>query len=158
MRYAFRPVSAADAGLLARWHDAPHVRRWWDDPADHTSEAADPRVRRWIVSLDARPFAYIQDYVVHDWDDHPFVFLPEGTRGIDQFIGEAEMLGQRHGQGFIGIHTARLLAEGAPLVVTDPDPTNTVAVAVYTKLGFRPVGAPLETRWGQVQPMIRGPD
>ena len=62
---------------------------------------------------------------------------PAGTRGIDQFIGEPDMIGRGHGSAFIRAFVDRLLAAGTPRVVTDPDPANTRAIRAYEKAGFR---------------------
>jgi aminoglycoside 6'-N-acetyltransferase len=89
----------ADLGLLAGWLKAPHVSLWWNSDAPFDEEKlADPRVSRWIVSFGERPFAYMQDYSVHGWPQHPFDYLPDRSRGIDQYIGEPDMIGKgRHG-------------------------------------------------------------
>ncbi|WWR55751.1 hypothetical protein RV999_26300 (plasmid) [Sinorhizobium meliloti] len=39
----------------------------------------------------------MQDYTVHGWDDHHFAHLAKGSRGIDQYIGDPEMVGVGHG-------------------------------------------------------------
>ena len=60
-----------------------------------------------IVSFDAKPFAYAQDYAVHRWPQAHFAGLPSGARAIDSFIGEPEMIGRGHGSVYL-----RLLADG----------------------------------------------
>ncbi|MDE0705857.1 MAG: GNAT family N-acetyltransferase [Rhodospirillaceae bacterium] len=153
-RYAFRKAVAADLGLLREWRLRPHVRAWWDsdEPGDEAA-LADPRVARWIVSTAGRPFAYMQDYAVHGWEDHPFFRLPRGSRGIDQFIGEPDMIGKGHGPAFIAERLKALFEEGAPMVATDPHPDNARAIAAYKRAGFVAFGAPRETRWGPILPM-----
>jgi aminoglycoside 6'-N-acetyltransferase len=61
---------------------------------------------------------------------------PEGTRGLDQFIGEADMLGCGHGSAFIRAFADNLLRSGTPRVVIDPDPANERAIRAYEKAGF----------------------
>jgi len=141
--------------MLVEWRSNPHVRAWWSaaEPYD-AADLADPRVARWIVSNAGRPFAFIQDYTVHGWDDHPFAYLPTGSRGIDQYIGDPEMVGVGHGSAFIAMRMQALFAEGAPVIATDPHPDNARAIAVYRKLGFEPVGPPQETQWGLALPML----
>lgn len=95
----------------------------------------------------------MQDYAVHGWDDHHFAYLPTGSRGIDQFIGPEQMVGRGHGSAFIAQRMRALFAAGAPVIATDPHPENKRAIAVYQKLGFRPVGLARETAWGHVLPM-----
>ena len=129
----------------------PHVARWWGRPElEAAAEAlADPRIAMWIVEHDGRPFAYAQDYPPHDWDDHPFAHLPTGARGVDQYIGEPDMLDRGHGTAFILAQCRRLFAAGAPAIGTDPHPDNGRAIRAYEKAGFRIASAPLDTRWGR---------
>ncbi len=153
-QYRFRRAQMSDLTMLTEWQFAPHVQKWWDDEElFDEDELADPKVRRWIVSLDGSPFAYIQDYAVHGWGEHHFDHLPDGSRGIDQFIGVANMVGKGHGQRFIAQHCKRLFEEGAPVIGTDPDPNNKVAIAVYQKIVFEVEGPAKETPWGTILPM-----
>jgi aminoglycoside 6'-N-acetyltransferase len=149
--YRFRPVTEADLPLLARWRARPHVTEWWSEPrANEIEESfADPLVTMWIVAHQGRDFAYAQDYPPAGWDDHPFAHLPPGARGIDQYIGESDMLGRGHGSAFVRQHCARLFAAGAPAIGTDPHPDNLRAIRAYEKAGFVIASAPLDTRWGR---------
>ncbi len=126
------------------------MRAWWGDPDDDRAEDKldDPRIAMWIVSHQGHPFAFAQDYDVHGWANHPFAHLPPGSRGIDQFIGEPDMVGRGHGSVFVRAHADRLFAAGAPVVGTDPHPDNRRAVRAYEKAGFRVIGGPLDTLWG----------
>lgn len=140
--------------MLMAWQARPHVRAWWDsDPPYDQQDLSDPRVSLWIVSTNGRPFAFMQDYTVHGWADHHFAGLPEGSRGIDQYIGDPDMVGIGHGSAFIGARMQALFAAGAPVIATDPHPDNQRAIAVYTRLGFAPAGPPQETEWGLILPM-----
>ena len=154
-QYSFRKVTLDDLDMLMGWRSNPHVREWWDsdEPYDE-ADLADPRVARWIVSNAERPFAFMQDYTVHGWEDHHFAHLPKGSRGIDQYIGDPEMVGVGHGSAFISMRMQAVFDEGAPVIATDPHPDNARAIAVYKKLGFEPFGPPQETQWGLVLPML----
>ena len=153
-QYRFQRAHMSDLAMLTEWQLTPHVQKWWDDEElFDEDELADLRVRRWIVSLENTPFAYIQDYTVHGWGDHHFDHLPDGSRGIDQFIGLADMVGKGHGQRFIARHCQWLFQEGAPVIGTDPHPDNRVAIAVYRKVGFETEGAVKDTPWGTILPM-----
>ena len=157
--YAFRRAALADLPLLRSWTAQPHVREWWSegDPFD-ASDLASPLFAPWIVEAGGRPFAYMQDYAVHGFEaNHHLGFLPRGARGIDQFIGEPDMIGRGHGTGFIGARMRALFDGGAPAIGTDPHPDNARAIAVYAKLGFRVAGEPVETEWGLVLPMAATP-
>jgi aminoglycoside 6'-N-acetyltransferase len=149
--YHFRPVTEADLPLLARWRARPHVAQWWAraESGEIEESFADSRIAMWIVEHDGRAFAYAQDYPPHGWTNHPFGHLPAGSRGIDQYIGEPDMMGRGHGSAFVRQHCARLFAAGAPAVGTDPNPDNHRAIRAYEKAGFVIASGPLETRWGR---------
>lgn len=155
--YDFRPVTDADLPLLARWRASPQVIRWWGPPEVEAAAGtlADPRVAMWIVAHHGRPFAYAQDYSPHDWDAHPFAHLPRGSRGIDQYIGEPDLLDRGHGSAFVRAHCDRLFAAGAPAIGTDPHPENGRAIRAYEKAGFKIASPPMDTRWGRAILMER---
>lgn len=143
-RIDFRRLTADDLPTVAGWLARPHVARWWGDPADAARKIADhigsPTVAPYIVSIDDAPLGYIQSYDIHAESDHPYRDQPEGAIGIDEFIGEAGMVGKGHGPRLIAAFTDRLFADGAPRVVTDPNPDNAAAIRACEKAGFRAVG------------------
>ncbi|HEX2556326.1 MAG TPA: GNAT family N-acetyltransferase [Microvirga sp.] len=140
--YGFRPVVPADLPLIAGWLARPHVAEWWDgDGLGEIREAlTDPATRPHIVALGGRPIGYLQCYDPHREEGHPYRDQPPGTLGIDQFIGEPDLVGIGHGSRLIGAFVAGLFREGAVRVVTDPDPANGRAVRAYEKAGFRALG------------------
>ncbi len=157
-KYDFRKVTMDDLPLLMKWQVQPHVSDWCgSDEAYDQEDLSDPRVSRWVVSIDGRAFAFMQDYTVHEWEDHHFAQLPKGARGIDQYIGDPKMIAIGHGTAFIKARMKSLFANGAPVIATDPHPDNKRAIAVYEKLGFKPSGRPQETPWGLISPMIAEP-
>lgn len=138
--YAFRPMSADDLPTIRRWLEAPHVSEWWHDPAEQfeivSGDLDHPDMAQFIVAADGQEFAYLQCYNLSAWDSG-FGSQPDGTRGLDQFIGEAGMLGCGHGSAFVRAFADGLLVSGTPRVVTDPDPANTRAIKAYERAGFR---------------------
>lgn len=143
-----------DAGLLAQWQARPHVSAWWGSGTSYDEDAlSDPRVARWLVAADGRPFAFMQDYAVQGWESHHFAQLPKGSRGIDQFIGDPGMIGLGHGTAFIAARLQVLFDDGASVIATDPHPDNARAIAVYKKLGFEVFDPPQQTEWGLILPM-----
>ena len=155
-RYAFRPLSAADLPLVGRWLAAPHVAQWWRDPAQLERIRAhldDPAIELFLVHADARPIGYLQCYDPHAEPDHPFADQPPGTRGIDQLIGEADMIDRGHGAALTRAFVERLFAAGAPRAVTDPDTANRRAVRAYEKAGFRGERV-VDTAWGRTLLMV----
>jgi aminoglycoside 6'-N-acetyltransferase len=137
----------------------PHVREWWHDPAEQfelvSGDLDHPDMAQFIVAADGREFAYLQCYNISAWDSG-FGPQPDGTRGLDQLIGEAGMIGRGHGSAFIREFADRLLADGTPRVVTDPDPANERAIKAYEKAGFRRDRL-VETPDGTALLMIRDP-
>ena len=157
--YTFRPMTADDLPVIKRWLETPHVKAWWHDPAEQfelvSGDLDHPDMAQFIVAADGGEFAYLQCYNLSAWDTglgpHP-----EGTRGLDQFIGEACMLGCGHGSAFVRVFTDRLLATGTPRVVIDPDPANAQAIRSYEKAGFRRERT-VETPDGAALLMVRDP-
>jgi aminoglycoside 6'-N-acetyltransferase len=137
--YEFRPMTAADLPLIKRWLKMPHVIEWWGEPGEQfdlvSGDLTHPAMDQYIVATGEREFAYIQCYRMTEWNTG-FGPQPDGTRGIDQMIGEPDMIERGHGTAFIRAFIEDLLAAGVPRVVTDPDPTNARAIRCYEKAGF----------------------
>jgi len=156
-RYAFRDMTADDLPMVRRWLVAPHVREWWGDPAEQyalvSGDLDEPAMDQYIVSSDGRAFAYLQCYDLTAWNSG-FGEQPKGTRGIDQFIGEADMVERGHGSAMIRAFVDERLRDGAPRIVTDPDPGNLSALRAYEKAGFMRIGM-VETPDGPAMLMAR---
>jgi aminoglycoside 6'-N-acetyltransferase len=142
--YIFRPMTAADLPMLRHWLEEPHVAKWWGDPDEQfalvRSDLDESAMEQFIVAIGDRPFGYLQCYDPTAWPDNGFGAQPLGTRGMDQFIGEPDMIGRGHGSAFIRDFLTRLIKSGTPRVVTDPDPANLRAVRAYEKAGFESAG------------------
>ena len=134
-------MTADDLPLVRSWLAAPHVMEWWGEPDQQfglvSEDLDEPEMDQYLVLTSDRPFAYLQCYVQTRWPDNGLGVHPAGTRGIDQFIGEAQMLSRGHGSAFIRQFVDTLLAAGTPRVLTDPDPENARAIRAYQKAGFR---------------------
>jgi len=145
-------MTADDVPLIGRWLSEPHVAEWWHDPDTLEFVSGDldhHELAQFIVCFDGRPFAYLQCYRMGDWDesrqcyrngdwDESFGPQPPGTRGLDQFIGEADMLERGHGSAFIRAFIDELFTRGVPRIVIDPSPDNPRAIRAYEKAGFVP--------------------
>jgi aminoglycoside 6'-N-acetyltransferase len=158
--YAFRPMTTADLASVRRWLARPHVVEWWGDPDEQfalvSGDVDHPAMDQFIVEIGTCPFAYVQCYDPTAWPNHGFGDLPIGARGIDQFIGETDMIDRGHGSALIRAFVDDLLAAGTPRVVTDPDPANTRAIRAYEKAGFRKE-RPVTTPDGEALLMVRDP-
>src|SRR3982750_685441 len=141
--YLFRPMTPGDLPLIRRWLVLPHVREWGGGPEEQymlvSGDLDEPAMDQFIVSTASKPFAYLQCYDLTAWNSG-FGMHPEGTRGIDQFIGEPDMIERGHGSAFIRAFVDERLRKVAPRIVTDPDPANTRAIRAYEKAGFEKAG------------------
>lgn len=157
--YRFRPMTPGDLPLIKRWLALPHVRQWWGDPEEQyalvSGDLDEPAMDQHIVSTAGNSFAYLQCYDLTAWNSG-FGPQPEGTRGIDLFIGEPDMIERGHGQAFIRAFVDARLQQGAPRIVTDPDPANSRAVRAYEKAGFEK-DRMVDTPDGPALLMVRNP-
>jgi aminoglycoside 6'-N-acetyltransferase len=139
-RYTFRQVVREDLSLLRVWLRTPEVVRWWGKPEEQAAlleeDLGEPAMVMQIVSFDGRPFAYAQHYAVHTWPQAHFAGLPLGSRAIDAFIGDPDMIGKGHGSAFLRLLAMHLRHAGAPVVAIDPDIQNRRARRAYEKAGF----------------------
>jgi aminoglycoside 6'-N-acetyltransferase len=110
--YLIRAATEGDLSLLFRWRSASHVARWWGDATiePEREKLQDDRIAMWIAEYEHRPLAFIQDYAVKDWLPHHFDYLPSGSRGMDVYIGEHDMLGVGHGSSLVRQHVDQLEA------------------------------------------------
>jgi aminoglycoside 6'-N-acetyltransferase len=142
-KYSFRPMTEADLPTVHNWLEQPHVTQWWGDPKEQFAlvrgDLDDPAMEQFIVEFSERPFAYLQCYDPTAWPNNGLGVQPTGARGIDQFIGEPDMVDRGHGTALIRSFLERLVRSGTPRVVTDPDPANARAVRAYEKAGFEKI-------------------
>lgn len=146
--FTFKPLTHEDLPMLVEWLHRPHVRRWWLEPStlaeleqDYLLDAASA-TRTYIALRDDRPIGFIQSYVVMGsgggwWKNE----TDPGVRGIDQFLANADDLGQRIGRGMIAAFVDRLFDDPQVTIVqTDPSPDNERAIRCYRAAGFSAIG------------------
>jgi aminoglycoside 6'-N-acetyltransferase len=151
MKITFRPLEPEDLELLARWQSAPHVARWWQDPADiesitakyAPSVLAEERTEVFVILVDGDPVGLIQRYRHRDhpdWDRA--VGVPDAV-GIDYYIGEAERVGRGIGAAAIGAFARETLGYYPDMdcVVAAPQQENVASWRALEKAGFSRVWA-----------------
>jgi len=145
-RFAFRPLTHADLPLLHEWLNRPHVAEWWEGEVSleyvastYGADIGSPVIRQMLACIDGVPTGYIQDYHVMGADPEWWKEETDpGARGIDQYLANAEQLGQGLGSAMVQQYVTRLFADPAVTKVqTDPSPTNLRAIRAYEKAGFR---------------------
>ena len=82
-----------------------------------------------IIELNRRPIGYIQ-YYAYGPDQ------PEGTLGIDLFIGDVSLTGEGLGPQILRQFGDDLLAKGATRLMMDPASSNDRAISAFRKAGF----------------------
>jgi aminoglycoside 6'-N-acetyltransferase len=138
--YEFCPQTAVALALVGRWLAVPHVARWWGAPSEQFAiikgDLAEPSMDQHLITPAGRPFGYLQSDDVSAGPQSGLERQPRGSRGIDPFIGEPDMIGRGHGSACIRAFVDRLFAAGCQRVLTDPDPANGRAIRAYHKAGF----------------------
>lgn len=156
---SIRPMVVADLKTVAPWLSAPRVKCWFEDDEyletlrEHLSDNA---IDQWLVMLGETPIAYLQDYRIHAWDDHPLGALPEGSRGLDTFLGAEDLMGRGLGPAYLKLHCEHLFATGAPALGIDPHPENLAAIRAYEKVGFQGDKV-TDSPWGRIRLMMLWP-
>ena len=147
---SFRKLRASDLGLMHRWLNAPHVRRWWyaegssyEEIEDHYLPGIEGRdaTKLFLILHGDEPIGFVQSYRISAEDDEGYAGLVDvdNSAGVDLFIGEPEYLYRGLGRHVI----RRFLSEhvfadpGVEVCVIGPEPKNVAAVRAYEKAGFR---------------------
>jgi aminoglycoside 6'-N-acetyltransferase len=137
---SLRNATAADARLLRRWDEQPHVIA--SDPNDDWQWETDlARTHDWreqlIIELDGRPIGYLEIIDPAREDSHYWGDCSSDLRAIDIWIGEAADLNQGYGTQAMRMALARCFADASVnAVVVDPLASNTRAHRFYERLGF----------------------
>lgn len=147
-KFNFRRLTPADFPLMYRWINSPHIKEWWDGrtslaevEADYTEYLASDHVYPYIVELSKKPIGYMQRYNACKVGDGWWPDEPEGTWGVDQFIGEESLLDQGLGSELIKEFTEKMFKGGeAKRIIADPSPKNLRAIRAYEKVGFKKLG------------------
>ncbi len=134
--FKFKPLSSDDFPLLLEWLSKEHIKQWWND-GDNTLEKVaqhygkEDEVARFILieveESAEKPLGYFQYYLV-----------PDGSVGIDQFIGEEDCINRGIGEKSIRMFVELIIQERKPAsIILDPSPDNKRAIRCYEKVGFR---------------------
>jgi len=140
-RVVLRLAGPADAGILTDIVNSPGVVEWWNEhPYDEILED---------VSASDETFVLYRIDLAGDEGSVATVGLIQYSRELDpQYVHagiDIAVLAAHHRRG-VATDAIRTLARhlvddlGHHRIVIDPAADNTVAIACYSSLGFRPVG------------------
>jgi len=148
--FKFVPLSESDFDLMHDWLNRPHVTEWWDGTetlnqvqVKYQNKIEARFVFPYLIYLNEKPIGYIQMYIAKtdDPDSQWWPDTEEGTVGVDQLIGEAELINKGIGTAFVRQFTDELLKKDwIKKVIVDPTPENARAIRAYEKAGFNAVG------------------
>lgn len=143
-RVVLRPAAPADAPLLRRWDDEPHVVA--SDPNDdwnwETELTRSPDWREQLLAeVDGRPIGFVQIIDPAREESHYWGDVAPDLRALDIWIGEPDALGRGYGTEMMRLALARCFAPShVRAVLIDPLANNLRAIRFYRRLGFAPLG------------------
>lgn len=150
MNITFKKFTLEDVPLYYEWAEKPHVKNVWFLDGYQAKEyildkiAGNGMEYPFVILVDDKPVGHIQYWDIHardqiekDKNDY-FTGEPEGSYGIDIFIGEEDYLGKGYGTEALLLFTQLLFKHyGATKIVIDPDASNQYAIRSYEKAGFQ---------------------
>ncbi|WCR53125.1 MAG: Bifunctional AAC/APH [Wolbachia endosymbiont of Ctenocephalides orientis wCori] len=159
----FSPLQEEHFPLLLKWLETPHVKKWWDQDINWTSELIEKKysnyvkgfkrlelatqviekpMHAFIINFDEVDIGYIQYYNKHDFppeQGYETSEFPESCAAIDWYIGELDYIGKGTGSKALDIFLNEVVSKNFENAFVDPDTANTYAIHVYEKVGFKKV-------------------
>jgi aminoglycoside 6'-N-acetyltransferase len=141
---------------LLKWLNKPHVKEWWDQDVNWTSELVKEKfgsyvegykldheskkaIEAFVICVDGREVGYCQSYDVADFPVDGFVSHSKQVAGLDLFIGEGEMIGRGWGAEIIQLFCENHIDQRFEACFVDPNKDNTRAIRAFEKAGFRKI-------------------
>lgn len=144
-RYTFKPVEEKDRNLVCSWLGKPYIAEWfYGEGLDNTYKHLDEFISGtsdtmyWLAYDANTPFAFlVTSFVKKPKDELSRFCATEGVAiTLDMLIGEEQYLGKKLSHILI---REFLLSEfpGVEEVLIDPEASNSRAIHVYEKVGFK---------------------
>jgi RimJ/RimL family protein N-acetyltransferase len=134
----------------------PHVAYWWPEPnnfdefyakwLERISTGMSAYNTPWfghIIKVDTIPIGYIHYYRIKKDRYAEYPSLAPHTLGIDFFIGEPSHIGKKLSTLILHTYIKNIVKKENSLtrtLIIDPAITNTRAIHIYTKAGFKTLG------------------
>ena len=159
----FLPLQKEHFHLLLKWLETSHVKKWWDQNIKWTSELIKKKysnyikgfkylelatqvikkpMHAFIINFDNINIGYIQYYNKHDFppeQNYDTSKLPESCAAIDWYIGEIDYTNKGIGSEALNIFFNKVISKSFENAFVDSDTTNTHAIHVYEKVGFKKI-------------------
>ncbi|MBX7143855.1 MAG: GNAT family N-acetyltransferase [Oligoflexia bacterium] len=143
----FEPLREVDFALLHKWLNTSHVMTHWGGPISLEDVTLKYRQKinsywqsAYTVSRSGQKFGYVQSYCAVKVGNGWWVGEPETTFGVDQFIGDVDLLGQGLGVEMVRCFSDWLLTRAEiGKLIADPAPDNYRAIRCYESAGFKQV-------------------
>lgn len=144
----FLPLKENHIPILRKWLREPHVAEFWQETENEDefrekflNKLPERGVSAFVILVDSKPIGYIQYYDACKVGGGWWPDAEEGTFGIDQFIGDPDMVGKGLGTEIIKRFVENIfLLSKVSQIITDPEPKNKRAIRAYEKAGFHTVG------------------
>lgn len=150
----FRIFEKKDIPLLREWLSMPHVSEYWQEDEEQLEEKFPAGLQArgvtpFIALMGGQPIGYIQYYEACKIGGGWWPGMSPGTFGIDQFIGDPDMVGKGIGPFMIKTMCNHIFMHmKASAIIADPDPGNRRAIRAYEKCGFTR-GSEIDTPGGR---------
>ena len=143
MRISLRQMTAEDLPVFQKWLYAPHVARWYSQPADWIREVEEQAgefrwIHHFIVQQEDRAIGLCQYYACKD-SDEPWAGYTAlgGSYSVDYMIGEAGALRKGFGKQILAELTARIEQHSdTERIVVQPEAENTASCRLLLSCGF----------------------
>ena len=141
-------MTRSDLPALTRWLQAPHVRRWWHNDGEPTTDRVTatygPRVdgttptRMWVVEVNGRSVGFVQDYRIGDYPGFALLTPDPDAIGLDYAIGEPGWAGRGLGARLLWawMQDAHRRFPDATSYFAAPDHANAASLRILDKVGF----------------------
>lgn len=149
--FRFKPLKESDFDFLYTWFMQSYVAELWKEPHDinefkkhYRKKIALPNDFHFLACIDAKPIGYIQYHRISEYDRNIYkeILMPEGSIGLDLFIGDPNYLNKGYGTKLMidFIAFAQQREPKCTTIFIDPAPDNHRAIACYKKVGFETLG------------------
>ena len=147
--FGYKPVSESDLLLIHEWLDRPHIAEWIHGQGlQNTLNGLKKFISGqptsgtyWIAYLEGEPFAFLISAHRNATEPELESVSVVGNHivGIDIFIGDVNMTGKGLGTKLIKDFLLSNFKDATDFLI-DPEASNSRAIHVYEKVGFRIVG------------------